>query len=628
MESSQKRQLIRIIITAIIFVGVIILEHFLLTNAPIWLMLIIYLVPYLIIGSVVLKEAAENIIHGEIFDENFLMAVASIGALVIGFLPNAEPQFAEAVAVMLFYQIGELFEDFAVDRSRESISSLMDIKPDFANLVTGEEIKKVSPEEVNPNDIILVKAGEKIPLDGEIIEGSTSLDTVAITGESAPRVSNIGDTVLSGCINLSGTIKIKVTKPFGESTVSKILELVENADNKKSKSEAFIKKFAKFYTPIVVIAALCIMLFPPLFSGNFLGVFTTWLLRALMFLVISCPCALVISVPLSFFGGIGGASRHGILIKGSNYIEALSKTETVVFDKTGTLTNGSFEVTAVHPNEIDKDELIKIAASAEWYSTHPIAVSVKNHSTAKTIPYETKNIEEISGKGIKALVNGKSVLIGNGSLMHTNNISPKDCHRYGTILHISVDGVYAGHIVISDTVKSESKDAVLALKALSVKKTVMLTGDIDEVAESVANEVCIDEYKANLLPTDKVSIVKKLISNNNSKSSIVFVGDGINDAPVLARADVGIAMGKFGSDAAIEAADVVLMDDNPKKIASVIKISKRTMRIVKENIFFSLAVKALILILSVFGFANMWLAVIADVGVAMLAILNAIRTLK
>ena len=628
MEKEQKQQLTKITTAAIIFFAIIITEHFLIKDMPVWILFILYLIPYLIVGFGVLKEAVENILKGEIFDENFLMTVASLGAVIISFLPNTEAQFAEAVAVMLFYQVGEFFEDIAVDKSRDSITSLMEIKPDHANLVKGSEILTVSPEEVKPNDIILIKAGEKIPLDGEIIEGSTTLDTVALTGESAPRSANISDMVLSGCINLSGTIKVKVAKSFGESTVSKILELVENSESGKSRSENFIKKFAKYYTPLVVIAALLVCLIPPLVSGNFMGVFVTWLKRALTFLVISCPCALVISIPLSFFGGIGGASKHGILIKGSNYIDALSKVETVVFDKTGTLTNGTFEVTKIFAKDISEGELLNLAASAEWYSTHPIAVSVKNKANCDSIPYEVKDIEEISGKGIKAIVDGKAVTIGNEKLMQSEHIDYTPCYTPSTILHIGVDSIYKGYIIISDKIKSDSKESIISLNNLGVKNTVMLTGDRSDVAKAVADELNIADYRADLLPNDKVAIVETLLHQKSPKSTLAFVGDGINDAPVLAIADIGIAMGKFGSDAAIEAADVVLMDDKLKKVVKAIKISKRTMRIVKENIVFSIGVKLLILLLSAFGLANMWLAVVADVGVAIIAILNAIRTLK
>lgn len=628
MEKSQKKELLLIIISAVLFGIVLITEHFIFKNMPILLTFILYLIPFLIVGFDILKEAVENIFKGEIFDEDFLMSLACIGAFSISFLPNTEHQFAEAVAVMLFFKIGELFEDIAVDNSRKSISSLVELRPDHASLVSGKEVIEVSPEKVNLGDIILIKAGEKIPLDCEIIEGQTTLDTKALTGESLPREATIGDTVLSGCINLNGTIKARVTKTYSQSTVSKILELVENAQSGKSKSENFIKKFAKVYTPLVVIAALLICLIPPLFSGNFMGVFVSWLKRALTFLVISCPCALVISVPLSFFGGIGGASKHGILIKGSNYIDALSKVKTVVFDKTGTLTSGTFEVTDIFTNEISENELLKIAASAEWYSTHPIAVSVKKKAGFDTLPYSAEKIEEIAGKGISAVIDGNQTFLGNEKLMQENKIDYTPCYSPSTVLHISFDGKYLGYIAISDIIKSDSKECISKLNLLGVSKTVMLTGDKSDVAKSVADSIGITDYRADLLPTDKVAIVETLLLQKPNKSTLAFVGDGINDAPVLAISDIGIAMGKFGSDAAIDAADVVLMDDKPRKVARAIEISKRTMKIVKENIIFSISVKFIILILGALGLANMWLAVLADVGVSLVAILNAMRTLK
>jgi Zn2+/Cd2+-exporting ATPase len=626
MEKENKKKLYRIIATAVLLVAVYIIDRN--TALPLWGSLLLYLVPYLTAGYDVLLEAGESILHGEVFDEDFLMSIATIGALCIGFLPDAEPEFPEAVFVMLFFQVGELFQELAEGRSRKSISQLMDLRPDRANVERGGEIVTVKPEDVSVGEVIVIKPGEKVPIDGIVLEGTSSLNTVALTGESAPRTIRAGDSVLSGCVNLSGVLRVKVTKPFGESTAAKILNLVENASENKSRSETFIAKFARYYTPIVVGAAVILAFLPPLFSGNFSGNIASWMYRALMFLVVSCPCALVISVPLTFFGGIGGASKNGILVKGSNYMEALSRAGIVVFDKTGTLTKGVFAVTAVHPDTCDETKLLHLAAHVERYSTHPIAVSLRQAYPNEADDCSVTDVEEISGQGVRAVVNGKVVCVGNSKMMGSIGAKWRPCHHAGTLIHVAIDNEYAGHIVISDAVKEDAKEAVHTLKAAGIAKTVMLTGDHSEVAKRVAEELEIDEYHAELLPADKVSRVESLLAEKQAKQSLVFVGDGINDAPVLARADVGIAMGAMGSDAAIEAADVVLMDDKPSKIALAVGIAKRTIQIARENIVFALAVKLLILILAGFGAVSMWFAVFADVGVMILAVLNATRTLK
>lgn len=625
MEKETKFDLYKIILSAIFLVIAVIIEKN--CNLPLWGNLLVYLVPYLIAGYEVLKEAVESIIHGEFFDEDFLMCIATLGALAIGFLPDAKPEFAEAVFVMLFFQVGELFEEIAEGNSKKSISSLMDIRPDYAYIEQNGKVKKVNPETVNIGDIIVISPGQKVPMDGVIIEGKTSLNTVAITGESVPRDVNIGDNIISGCVNGSGTVRAKVTKTFSESTVSKIIDLVENAADHKSKSENFITKFSKIYTPIVVLLAVVLAIVPPVFSGDFVNNFSIWLARALTFLVVSCPCALVISVPLSFFGGIGGASKNGILIKGSNYIEALSKIKTIVFDKTGTLTEGVFEVVAIHPELFDEDKLLHLAAHVERYSTHPIAISLKNAYGNEDDECKITDVEEIAGNGIKAKVNDDIVCVGNHKLMESLGIKWKACEHVGTIVHVAINGEYFGHIVISDKIKNDSENAVRKIKECGIK-TVMLTGDHKDVAKDVAKKLNLDDFYAELLPQDKVSELESIISKKEKGSNVAFVGDGINDAPVIARADIGIAMGAMGSDAAIEAADVVLMEDKTSKIAEAIKIAKRTLRIAKENIIFAIMVKVIVLILAALGLAPMWLAVFADVGVTVIAVLNAMRTLK
>ena len=594
-------------------------------------MLLIYLIPYLLIGFDTLKEAVEGLAHGEAFNEHFLMSVATIGALCIGFLPGAETQFPEAVFVMLFFQIGELFEAYAEGKSRDSIAHLMDIRPDMANVERNGQLESVNPEKVEVGETIVIKPGEKVPLDGVILEGATALNTIALTGESLPREVAEGDEVVSGCVNLSGLIKVRTTKSFGESTVSKIINLVENATESKSRSETFITRFARVYTPVVVFAALALALLPPLFSGDFTGTFATWLYRALMFLVVSCPCALVISVPLTFFGGIGGASRKGILVKGANYMDVLAKVETVVFDKTGTLTCGQFAVTAVHPEKCDERHLLHLAAHVEHYSTHPIGAALRDaFPDEATDGCKLSEVEEIAGRGIKAKVEDWTVCVGNTKMMETIGAKWHDCDHVGTIIHVAIDGEYAGHIVINDKVKDDSAEAIRILKSLGVSRTVMLTGDREEVGKDVAEKLGIDEYHAELLPADKVAYVDELLNLQRSTPSnkLAFVGDGINDAPVLARADVGIAMGGLGSDAAIEAADVVLMDDKPSKIALAIRIARRTLRIAKQNVWFAIGVKVAVLVLAAFGIATLWMAVFADVGVTVLAVLNAMRALK
>ena len=580
---------------------------------------VLYLIPYGIIGWDVLWRAIRNIKNGQVFDENFLMSVATVGAFGCG-------EYPEAVAVMLFYQVGELFQSVAVDRSRKSISALMDIRPDYANIEQNGELVQVDPEEVSVGDVIVVKAGERVPLDGTVLEGTSSLDTAALTGESLPRDVQAGDEVVSGCVNLTGVLHVKVNKPFGESTVAKILDLVENSSSKKAKAENFITKFARYYTPAVVFAALALAALPPLLG---MGPWLMWVQRALNFLVVSCPCALVISIPLSFFGGIGGASKQGILVKGGNYLEALAQAGIVVFDKTGTLTKGTFEVTAVHPQQVGEGELLELAALAERFSDHPISRSIQAACQSAPDPNRVTDAKEIAGHGVRAVVDGKTVLAGNQKLMDQFHVPFEDtCHHVGTIIHVAVDGVYMGHIVISDQVKEGAKETLRDLKAAGMRKTVMLTGDSQAVGQAVARQLGLDEVHAELLPGDKVDQVERLLQSKGPKEQLVFVGDGINDAPVLSRADIGVAMGAMGSDAAIEAADIVLMDDDLKKLPVAVRIARKTLRIVRENIVFALAVKFLVLILSAVGVANMWWAVFADVGVSVIAILNSMRMLN
>ena len=617
-----KHQLAMIIISAVLLIIAVIIEKSF--ALPTWQLLLIYLMPYLIIGHDTLKEAAEGIAHGEAFDEHFLMSVATIGALCIGFIPGAETQFPEAVFVMLFFQVGELFEGYAEGKSRESISHLMDIRPDVAHVEVKGRLENVDPNQVEVGSTIVIRPGEKVPLDGVVIEGSSALNTIALTGESMPRDIAVEDEVISGCVNLSGVIRVRTTKAFAESTVSKIIELVENATEHKSKSETFITQFARIYTPIVVFAAIAIAVIPSLLGGSF----TTWFYRALMFLVVSCPCALVISVPLTFFGGIGGASRKGILIKGANYMDTLAKIKTVVFDKTGTLTHGQFAVEAVHPDSCDEHQLLHLAAHVEHFSTHPIGAALRDaFPDEATDGCRITDIEEIAGQGICAMVEEQKVAVGNTKLMDAVGAKWHDCHHVGTIIHVAIDGVYAGHIVINDKIKKDSAEAIALLKELGVERTIMLTGDRQEVADHVAQQLNLDEYHAELLPADKVAYMEQL-SILNSQFSTLFVGDGINDAPVLARADVGVAMGGLGSDAAIEAADVVLMDDKPSKIALAIQIARRTRAIARQNVWFAIGVKIAVLILATFGLATLWMAVFADVGVTVLAVLNAMRALK
>jgi cadmium-exporting ATPase len=622
-----KKKLIRIILTAVLLAGAWLVEHF--AALPMWQVLLVYLVPYLVISYDVLGEAVEGIMEGDPFDENFLMSIATIGALLIGFLPNAEPQFIEGVFVMLFFQLGELFEHYAEDKARDSISELMDIRPDVANVERNGTVEIVSPEEVKMGETVIVKPGEKIPLDGRVLEGSSSLNTVALTGESMPRDVSAGMEVISGCVNLSGVLKVQVEKAYSESTAAKIIQLVEEAGDNKSRSESFIRRFARVYTPIVVIAALALAVIPPFFYDSYAPAFGVWLYRALTFLVVSCPCALVISIPLTFFAGIGGASHKGILIKGGNYMDALSKLSTVVFDKTGTLTRGTFDVEAIHPEKLSEHELLHLAAHVERYSTHPIALALRMAYTDEKDNCTVEDIQETAGQGITAIVNGKTVSVGNDRLMATLNIILPTCERCashaGTIVHVAVEDEYAGHIVISDQLKADAVKAIESLKQLGVSKTVMLSGDKREVVEQIAEQTKVTEYHAELLPADKVSHVERLIKEKNAGETIAFVGDGINDAPVLARADVGIAMGALGSDAAIEAADVVLMDDKPSKIALAIELSRRTIFIAKENAWFAIGIKVAVLLLATFGMASMGLAVFADVGVMVLAVLNAMR---
>lgn len=627
-EGGLRGKLLLIAATAFLLIGAVVVEHN--TSLATWQLLLVYLVPYLLIGHDTLGEALEGIAKGDMFNEDFLMSVATIGALCIGFLPGAETQFPEAVFVMLFFQVGELFEGYAEGRSRESISHLMDIRPDVANVERDEKVESVKPEDVKVGETIVVRPGEKIPLDGIIVEGTTSLNTIALTGESCPRDVEEKDEVVSGCINLTGVIRVKTTKTFGESTVSKIIRLVESANENKSRSESFITRFARVYTPIVVFAALALAFIPPFFSADgYATAFSTWLYRALIFLVVSCPCALVISVPLSFFGGIGAASRRGILIKGSGYMDTLTNLGTVVFDKTGTLTHGEFVVEAVHPSDFDEHELLHLAAHVEHFTTHPIGAALRNAFPSEaTDGCKIEDVEEIAGRGIRAKVSGRTVCVGNSKMMDDIGLEAHNCHLVGTIIHVAVDGKYAGHIVINDKIKEDSAEAIASLKRLGVEKTVMLTGDREAVGKDVAERLGLDEYHAELLPADKVAHVERLIREKTEGKSLAFVGDGINDAPVLKRADVGIAMGALGSDAAIEAADVVLMDDKPSKISTAIGIARRTIHIARENVVFAIGVKVAVLLLATVGLGNMWMAVFADVGVTVLAVLNAMRTLR
>ena len=616
MTRKQKKMLVRIAVSAVLLIAAVLVPY-----QGLW-RFALFLPAYFVIGWDVLWRAVRNIAHGQVFDENFLMALATVGAFCTGFFGQGE--YPEAVFVMLFYQVGELFQSYAVGKSRKSIASLMDIRPDYANVERDGKLLQVDPEEVAVGDTITVKAGEKIPLDGLVLEGSSLVNTSALTGESVPRQVRPGDSVISGCVNQNGLLRVQVTKAFGESTVQKILDLVENASSKKAKAENFITKFARYYTPVVVFCALALAVVPPLFVGNWTG----WVQKALIFLVVSCPCALVISVPLSFFGGIGGASRQGILVKGGNYLEVLADTELVVFDKTGTLTKGVFQVTAIHPEGVSQQDLLELAALAESYSDHPISRSLKEAWGKALDTARVGQVEELSGRGVRAQVDGKEVWAGNGKLMEEIGLAYRPSGQVGTVVHVAAEGRYLGYILIADEVKPDAKEAIAALKAQGVKKTVLLTGDAKDVGEAVAQELGLDEAYTQLLPGDKVERVEALLQETSPKGKLAFVGDGINDAPVLSRADIGIAMGALGSDAAIEAADLVLMDDKPSKIAKAMEISKRTLRIVRQNIVFALAVKLLVLMLTPFGLANLWEAVFADVGVMVLAILNASRALQ
>lgn len=626
-EMEPKQKFIQILISTGLLIVAYVIDR-MNPNLAIWQRLLIYLVPYLAAGFDVIKEAGESIAEGDVFGEDFLMCVATIGALLIGFVPGGEPMYAEAVFVMLFFQVGELFEGLAEGNSRRAISQLLDIRPDTANVERNGQVLVVSPEDVHVGETVVIKPGEKVPMDGVVLEGKSSLDTVALTGESVPRDIAEGDQILSGCVNQNGLLRVRVEKEFGESTAAKILDLVQHAGSRKSKSEKFISRFAKVYTPIVVLAAVVLAFVPPLITGNFVANFATWLLRALTFLIVSCPCALVVSVPLAFFGGIGAASKIGVLVKGSGFMDALAKTDTVVFDKTGTLTKGVFEVTTLHPENIEAEELLHLAAHVERYSNHPIAISLREAFGNENDGCSVENVEEVAGQGVRAVVNGKTVCVGNQKMMDAIGAKWKICDEPGTIIHVAIDGVYAGHIHISDVEKPDAKEAISALKAVGVRKTVMLTGDRQKVAERVAKDLGLDDYKAELLPADKVNGVEQLMKEKPEDGSLVFVGDGINDAPVLARADVGIAMGALGSDAAIEAADVVLMDDKPSKIAKALKISRHTLSIAKQNIVLAIAIKIAILILAAFGLAPMWLAVFGDTGVLIICVLNSTRALN
>lgn len=627
-HGSGRGKVLQIVLSALLLVGAVVVEKN--CALSVWQLLLIYMVPYLLVGYATLKEAAEGIVRGDLFNENFLMALATVGALCIGFFPGADTEFPEAVFVMLFFQIGELFEGYAEGKSRDSISHLMNIRPDVAHVERAGTVEDISPENVSVGSIVIVKPGEKVPLDGVVVEGTSSLNTVALTGESLPRDIGVGDEAASGCVNLSGLLRLKITKAFGESTVSKIIRLVEHANESKSRSESFITRFARVYTPIVVVAALLLAFVPPLFvGGGYWSAFPLWLHRALIFLVVSCPCALVISVPLTFFGGLGGASRRGILVKGSRYMDALANIGTMAFDKTGTLTQGVFAVEAVHPETLDEKELLHLAAHVEHFSTHPIAEALRTAFPQEaTDGCATTDVEELAGYGIRACVNGHLVCVGNTKMMDKVGAKWRNCHRVGTIIHVAVDGCYAGHIVISDCLKDDSVGAVAALKRLGIGRLVMLTGDRREVAHDVAGKLALDGYHAELLPADKVACVEQLLAEKPSGKSVAFVGDGINDAPVLKLADVGIAMGGLGSDAAIEAADVVLMDDKPTKIATAVRIARRTIGIARQNVAFAIGVKVAILLLATVGLGTMWMAVFADVGVTVLAVFNAMRALK
>lgn len=617
MNKKQKKVLTRIIIAAVLMIA------FSFFPVEGYTAFVLFMIPYLVIGYDILIKAGKGIKNHQVFDENFLMAVATVGAIALG-------DYREGVAVMLFYQIGELFQSYAVGKSRRNISDLMDIRPDYANIERDGEIEEVDPDEVEIGSIIVVKPGEKVPIDGVIIEGTTTLNTSALTGESVPRDASEGDEVISGCINMTGVLRIKTTKEFGESTVSKILDMVENASSRKSRSENFISKFAKYYTPAVCYGALALAVLPPVVRMIFMGLspeWGDWIMRALTFLVISCPCALVISIPLSFFAGIGGASNAGVLVKGSNYLETLAGTKYVVFDKTGTMTQGVFEVTGVHHNTLPMDEILEYAALTESFSSHPISRSLQKAYGKAIDQSRVTDVQEVSGKGVIAKVDGRTVAAGNAKLMELEGIPYQECHSVGTVVHMAVDGEYVGHILIADLLKPHAEEAIRALKAAGIRKTVMLTGDAKRVADKVAADLGIDEVYSELLPGDKVAMVEKLLSQKNEKEKLAFVGDGINDAPVLSRADIGIAMGAMGSDAAIEAADIVLMDDDPLKIAKAIRIARKCLRIVYENIYFAIGVKVICLILGALGIANMWVAIFADVGVMVIAVLNAIRTL-
>lgn len=617
-----------IVLTTLLLALAMLLEHFYTWET--WQLLLVYLVPYLLIGRETLKEAVEGLLHGELFNEHFLMSLATIGALCIGFLPGAETEFPEAVFVMLFFQVGELFEGYAEGKSRDSISHLMDIRPDVAYVEREGRVEAVPPQEVGVGDVIVIKPGEKVPLDGVILDGTTSLNTLALTGESMPREVSVEDEVMSGCINLTGVIRVRTTKSFGESTVSKIIQLVESANEHKSRSESFITRFARVYTPIVVVAAVLLAILPPFFeAGGFMASFSGWLHRALIFLVVSCPCALVISIPLTFFGGLGGASRKGILVKGSSYMDTLAKVGTVVFDKTGTLTRGEFVVEAVHPEDFNEKELLHLAAHVEHFSTHPIGEALRAaFPNEATDGCRIEDVEEIAGRGIRARVEGRTVCVGNAKMMEDIGAKWRDCPCVGTIIHVAVDGKYAGHIVINDRVKEDGASAVASLRRLGVKRIAMLTGDRREVASEVASKLGIDTCFAELLPADKVEHIARLLATKPEGTTLAFVGDGINDAPVLKRADVGVAMGSLGSDAAIEAADVVLMDDQPSKMVTAIRIARRTLRIARQNVWFAIGIKVAILGLASVGLGTMWMAVFADVGVTVLAVLNAMRALR
>ena len=611
----------------VLLVAAVLIEKY--GNLNTWQLLLVYLAPYLLIGHDTLKEAAEGLAYGKAFNEHFLMSVATIGALCIGFLPGAETQFPEAIFVMLFFQIGELFEGFAEGKSRDSIAHLMDIRPDTATVLRNDHEETIDPEQVAVGEVIVIRPGEKVPLDGVVVEGNSSLNTVALTGESLPRDVSVDNKVISGCVNISGVIKVHVTKTFGESTVSRIIRLVEDANEHKSKSESFITRFARIYTPIVVFAAIALALLPPLLSGHFATAFPVWLYRALMFLIVSCPCALVISVPLTFFGGIGGASRNGILVKGSNYMDVLAKVGTVIFDKTGTLTHGQFAVEAVHPEKCDEHHLLHLAAHVEHFSTHPIGAALRDaFPDEATDGCTVGQVEEIAGHGVRARVGNDIVCVGNDKMMEAVGAQWHACHLTGTIIHVAINGEYAGHIVINDKVKEDSAEAVEQLHRSGVARTVMLTGDRQETAEEVASRLNLTEFHAGMLPTDKVQYMEQLMGSRGDGSFVAFVGDGINDAPVLARADVDIAMGGLGSDAAIEAADVVLMDDKPSKVALAMRIARRTLSIAHQNVWFAIGVKVAVLLLAAFGIATMWMAVFADVGVTVIAVLNAMRAMR